>query len=332
MEHQKIPDTPSGPRAPLSGIRLLLPLVVCPFLLILTGCGTIRRAMMTEVVDAFAGEAAMAVYTSDNDPELVWDALPFALKTMEMLRANDPRNVDLHAALAQGFVIYAHGHLSWETRKMENTDFRKAREMRKRVRRLSLRGRNYALEGLDLRHPGIERELRAGNPARLSGTGPDDIPLLYWGAAGWAGTTAADKGDMVNMAELPVAEAMMRRVIELDDAALDGAPHEFFIAYEAARYPAGGGSLERAKEHFKKALKYGGGNSASPYVTYAESVAVREQDLDGFRRSLGDALAIDPDKVPSSRLVNALAHEKARWLLEQIPELFLEHDGDTDNE
>ena len=41
----------------------------------------------------------MSVITSDNDPDLIWDTMPFALKTLEVMLTQDPPNIDLQLAL-----------------------------------------------------------------------------------------------------------------------------------------------------------------------------------------------------------------------------------------
>ena len=79
-------------------------------------------------------------------------------------------------------------------------------------------------------------------------------------------------------------------------------------------------SKERAREKLTR------GKKASPYVSLASSVAVRKQDYKTFKDLLRKALAIDPDAVPEWRLANILAQGKARWLLEHIPELFLDYE------
>ena len=45
-----------------------------------------------------------------------------------------------------------------------------------------------------------------------------------------------------------------------------------------------------------------------------------------FRRYLDAALAVDPDAWPELRLVNTLARERAEWLEDSIPDLFLDAD------
>ncbi|MEY2410184.1 MAG: hypothetical protein QOF48_2854, partial [Verrucomicrobiota bacterium] len=47
------------------------------------------------------------------------------------------------------------------------------------------------------------------------------------------------------------------------------------------------------------------------------------QDRAEFETLLRKALAIDPDALPDSRLMNTLAQRRATWLLGRTDELFL---------
>ena len=178
---------------------------------------------------------------------------------------------------------------------------------------------------LDERHSGFSKEIKTDTKAALAETTLKDAPYLFWAAAGWAGAIAADKNNMDTMAELPITEAMMRRVLELDPNFKDGAVHEFFIAYEGGRPEASGGNIAAAKEHFRKAVECSKGEKAFPYVIYAETVAVKQQNLALFNHLLDKALAIDTNKVKKLRLVNTIAQERAIWLKSRIPELFVDY-------
>ena len=294
-------------------------------LLACSGCGTIRRTAVKQVGETLSGETAMLVISSDNDPELIWDAMPFALKTMEVMLSQDPSNEDLYLGMASAYIQYAYGYLAQNAQMLENSDYKKSQHLWKRTNNLSLRGRDYALDALELRYPGFSQDIRTNTDAILAGTDLDDVPYLYWAAAGWAGAIAADNNDMNTMAELPVVEAMMRRVLELDEDYRDGAVHEFFIAYEGGRPEASGGSLIKAEKHFNQAVECTDGKKAFPYIMFAESVAVKQQDLPLFNKLLDKALAVDVNEVKRWRLVNTIAHERAVWLKEQIPELFVSY-------
>ena len=72
------------------------------------------------------------------------------------------------------------------------------------------------------------------------------------------------------------------------------------------------------------AVELSGGRQASPYVTFAESVSVPNQDRGEFVQLMETALAIDPNAAPSFRLVNLISQRRARVLLDRIDEFFLD--------
>ena len=289
---------------------------------VLAGCSPARLAADL-AGQAMAGSGG--VYASDEDPELVKEALPFGLKTMEGLIEISPRNENLRLAAARGFAGYA--YLLQETEAdPPGATTAERRAIDHRIARLFLRGRDHGMAGLEARHPGFTDALRADPEATLAETEPKDTELLYWTGAAWAGAISADKRDLAMVAELPLAAAMVERTVALDAAFDDGAAHEFLMLYEAGR-PSG--SLERAEKHYRRAVALSGGDSAGAHVGYAESIAVARQDRRAFIRALEAALAIDVDAAPERRMTNVLAQKKARRLLEKQEALFLDAEGGT---
>jgi len=301
-------------------------LVFACLLFLANGCGVAHRAQVRHLTHLFSGPPGSNVFSQDDDPEMIRDALPLALKTYEALLVSHPKNLDLALATAEGFVSYANAFVVTEAERLEEHDFHRAQHLRKRATKLYLRGRNYALSGLTVCFPGFEEKLRE-NPEQVLGLlSQKEVALLYWAAAGWAGAISSDPSNMSLVAELPVVEAMMRRALALDEDFNDGAIHEFFMVYEGNRSVAMGGDPERAQEHFGRAVTLTQGKKASPYVSLASSVAVRKQDYTMFKQLLHKALEIDTDAVPKWRLANVLAQEKAQWLLDHSSELFLEYE------
>jgi predicted anti-sigma-YlaC factor YlaD len=306
-----------------AGYRVVLVFVV---VLLISGCGAVRRAQMRSVAEVFSGSPESNVFVRDNDPELIRDALPFALKTYEALLASDAKNRELYLAAADGFVTYANAFIHAEAEREKVSDFQRAQYLRQRATKLYLRGRNYAIAGLAIDHPDFEKKLCKNSHQILGTLSPKDVPLLYWAAAGWAGAISTMPSNMTLVAELPIVEAMMRRALALDEDFNDGAIHEFFVTYEGSRLGAMGGSAQRAVEHFDHVLTVTQGKKASPYVALASSVAVGKQDYKLFKELLHKALAVDPDAVLKWRLANILAQQRAQWLLHQSPELFLDYE------
>ena len=283
-----------------------------------TGCSA-KRVAVGAVADALGG-AGGGSFASDDDPELVRDAIPFGLKLYETLLESTPEHRGLLVATARGFASYAY-LLQDDASRLEASDREGARALRQRASRLYLRGWDYALRGLEVAHPGFRAALDTDLAAALARTDRDDVALLYWAAAGQAGALSAAKGDAELIADLPRAGAFMQRVLDLDESYGDGAAHEFFVSYEASRP---GGSVARAREHFSRAQELAHGERASLFVSFAENVSVQQQNFAEFQSLLDSALAVDLERAPQQRLVNVLAQRRAQWLRAHSADLFLD--------
>jgi hypothetical protein len=79
------------------------------------------------------------------------------------------------------------------------------------------------------------------------------------------------------------------------------------------------------------ALEKSGGALASPYVSYAQAVAIPAQDYETFKTNLETALAVDVDEDPANRLVNVLAQRKARFLLDSAVYYFADLEEEDDD-
>jgi len=281
---------------------------------------SLKHTAVNVLGDALAGSGG--VYVSDNDPELIRDAIPFGLKTYESLLAVSPEHRGLLLSAASGFTAYAY-LLQDEADRLDATDLPRARELRARVTKLYRRGRDYALRGLEVSHPDLAARLKRDHASVLAITTKDDVPFLYWAGVSWAGALTAAKDDLDLIAELPIAGALVGRVLELDETYDLGAAHEFFISYEASRP---GGSVRLARQHYRRALEISGGQRASVHLALAEAVTIPEQNLAEFRALLAAAMAVNPDEAPQSRLANTIARRRALWLETRIPDLFLEVD------
>ena len=297
--------------------------VLAAVALALAGC-SVRRLAVRSIGNALAGGAG--IYASDDDPELVREALPFGLKTIEALIVQDPRNPKLLLAAASGFTQYAYAFVQQEADFAEASDLARATELRARARRLYLRAMGYGWRALEVDFPGLRARLQA-EPEKaeqiLSGLKKQHVPALYWTASAWAAAIALAKADPELAADLAAVEGMMRRALALDEGYGLGALHDFFIVYEGSRTSVGG-SAEKARQHLDRALALAQGKRAGPLVSFAESVDVAKQDRADFERLLNQALAVDPDAAPEQRLANLIAQRRARWLLSRKDDLFLE--------
>ena len=264
--------------------------------------------------------ASATSYRSDDDPDLVREALPFALKTLEGLLDQLPNHRGVLRALSAGFTGYAvafvlpgRGDL---TRGGLAVDDRTAR-----AQRLLFRARDYGLRTLELTIPDLGRRLRQDFKRALGSTTKDDVPDLYWTAAAWGSAIGAVKGDVLRLAEIPIVDALIRRALELDDTFDHGSLHEFMIVFES-RGESTGGNLDRARNHFTRARELAHGRRISPLVTFAENVSLQAKNRTEFEALLKEALAFDAQSIREERLLNVIAQQRARELLAGADALF----------
>lgn len=268
-----------------------------------------------------------AGWAREDDPELVRDALPFALKTMEGLLDEAPHHAGLLLGLCRGFVGFAGGFLEPDAAAIEGRDYAAASALRDRARRLHLRARGYCFKALDERFSGAGRALGSEPDAALARVPKEGVELLYWTGASWASAIALglDRPELV--ADLPTVRSLFERALALDPSWDRGALHEVMIAFDSFP-PNMGGNFERAKLHFSRAVELSGGMRASPYVAWARLSTVPRQALREFREMLAKARAVDLEASPEDRLGNRLALRWADILEANVDDLFfVEEEG-----
>jgi predicted anti-sigma-YlaC factor YlaD len=294
----------------------LRPAKFSPLLALALAACSPKTYALRQVADAISATGEGSALARDDDPDLVRDAVPFALKTMESLADRLPDHLPLRLAMARGFTQYGYAFVQQDAD--ESPDPERARALRDRAARLYLRARAYGLEGLRMARGVTEDQLRGREPARtqaLSRTSREDLPLLYWTMAAWGGAISQRKTDMELVGDIPAVAAILDRALALDEAYDLGALHEFAISFDPARPE--GTTLEKQRAHFVRARELQKGKKISALVTYAESVAGPAQDRKTFEALLREALRFDVDapQARDERLENKIAQRRARFLL-----------------
>ncbi len=295
-----------------------------PLWIFLPAC-SIKKLAMNQVANALTDPTSSTVFSGDNDPELVGDALPFAIKLYESLMAANPAHHGLKLRTGSLYIMYANAFLQSPALMLPESEYKLQEFNYQRAKNLYLRGRDIIISALERKYPGFTQNLqdKKFGPA-LSRTDKRDVPLLYWAGAGWLGAYAIDPFDMDLGMTMPAAAALMDRVLTLEENYASGAIHEFYVLYYGSLPNYMGGNLQKARDHFKKAVALSAGKSSTPYIALATTVAVKEQNLVEFQSLLKQALAIDPDSDPENRLLNILNHRKALWLIEHADDFFLD--------
>jgi hypothetical protein len=287
----------------------------------LSACGAIKGMAINSVADTLA-KGTGDTFTRDNDVELVRDASAFALKLYESLLESVPKNKDLLIATCGGFTQYAYAFIQTDAIVLGEAHHDEFVKLNERTLNMYVRARDYCLRAMDLRFPGIRAELAKDPVSALKRAKPADVELLYWTAASWGSAISlgVDKPELV--IDLPTVRALAERALALDPAWSNGAIYEMMISLDSLP-EAIGGSPDRAREHFKRAVEIQKGRTPGPYVALALGVSVPTQNVEEFKKLLGTALEIDPKANPSSMLVTLITQRRARALLEQIDLLFV---------
>jgi predicted anti-sigma-YlaC factor YlaD len=284
---------------------------------------SVKKFAIQKVGDSL--NSGPSTFETDDDIELVGEALPFSLKFVETLLAEVPDDPDLLITACRGFVLYSYAYVDFEAEQLLETDLDEGRRQRARARNLYVRGMGYGLKGLERLYPGFGNQLKTNPTAAVAMLSPSkasrDVPFLYWTAAALGLAISVSKDDAAMLSRIPEVEAMLNRAIELDSDWDNGALHSFRVTFEGAK-PTGG-SRQAIDQSFQTAERMSGGTDAGLYVSYAENVAIPAQDAALFRDMLDKALAVNPDAAPARRLANLIAQRRARWLLERIEDLFL---------
>jgi predicted anti-sigma-YlaC factor YlaD len=293
--------------------------VLAATLAVTTGC-SLKTMAVKSVANTLSDTGD--VFTRDDDPELIRDATPFALKLYESLLESVPEHVPLLIATCGSFTQYGYAFLEAEADGLDASRRSEATALRERALKHYLRGRGYCLRAADARFgKGTSAALLQDPVMAVAKARKDDVPLLYWTAASWGAAISLgiDRPDLA--VDFPSVRALADRALALDPGWNKGTIHELMISLDSLP-EALGGNADRARNHFKIAVEMQKGLSPGPYVSLATGVSVPAQDRPEYERLLKEALAIDPEKDPSNRLVTLVSQRRARVLLDRIDEKF----------
>ena len=292
---------------PMRGMARLAAAVAAAGLL--AGCASVRKMPGHLLAGSLSGLGASL--QAQPDPELVRQGAPAFMLVLDGLLADDPENPQLLLAAAQAYVFYAQA-------------FASAEAAPERAALLWGRAQEYGQRLLSL-HPAYRRARTAPQEVFEAAVGTfsrRDVPELFTAGVAWAGWIAVNPDSMRTVSELPRALAVLRRVVELDDAYQGGTTHLLFGIYYAVQTPGAGQDLGKSRHEFERAAVLAGPGALAPRVAMAEYYARAAQDRKLFVALLAEVAGADLAGRPDIRLSNALAVERARQLRERQDEFF----------
>lgn len=281
------------------------------FLQIFSGC-----AVQPFLVDKAAEVLAMQEQSAEDDIILARDASAFYLKLSESVLQKSPGNLKLAHSVTAGFTQYAYAFVAFEAEKLEPQDAKAAQRIRVRAARLYLRAHQHAMRALEKSMPGFMQALIQNDQKFLSRFDQSHVGVAYWAAAAWGGYISLSKDDPDKVADLPLAIRLATLAWAKDPHFGNGGLTSLLGTFEASRT---GGSLLIADQYFDQAIAQSRGQSASPWVSKAENIAIQKQDKQAFTQWLQSAIRISE---MHRNLENEVMRERASWLLEMVDDLF----------
>jgi len=263
-----------------------------------------------------------SVFTSDDDPELVGDALPFTIKLYETLLSKDSTNPELYCATGKLLCLYSQGFVLFPADTIPDSLTAQKKAAGKRAKKLFLRGRDYVLKGMELRHPGFTALLNSSTPdSALQKATIADSSYLYWAGVSWMGAIAADRSDLGLSMTSKKAMLLIKRLSAVNEQYGNGALDEFYCTFYSTAPKSLGGDTALARVYLDKAIARADNTRVSPYVAGA-TLAIKNNNSEEFNQSLQNALAVDINGNRSYRLVNTLYLQRAKWMLEHTDRYF----------
>jgi len=277
---------------------------------------------MNSIADGLSSGSG-SVFTSDDDIDLICEALPLSLKTMEALAQNVPDNRGLYNSLASGFMLYALASVEIEAEKIKESDFAEYRRLRLRAQKLYYRAYQHAFKGLSLSNKKFSDIYKVDRPKALALiTEKSDVEALYWTGAALTKWITLSKDEPGAVIRLPEAVEFMQRALQINPDYDNGSLYEFFTAYESRS--GNPSDTASAMKYYRKAEEAAMDKKISHYLTYIESFAIPFNNKNSFDTNIQRIMEFDLNAAPQFKLVNALTRRRAELLLNHKDDFFLE--------
>ena len=244
-----------------------------------------------------------------TDLELLEDGAPSLLLLLDGLIASDPDNVRLLMTATKAYGAYA--TILYEDGKTE------------RANNMSVKARDFGISLIN-QLPGLESingQTLGEIKKALVKIRQNQVGYLFWGAYGWATWIQHQEGAAAAMADLPIVELIMLRVVELDDSYYYGGAHIFLGSYYGSRPQIYGGKPETSRKHFERALEINKREFLLTQVAYAQTYARMMFDRELYLTLLTEVVE-QPLKDSNAASSNKLAKVMAEKLIAEVDEYF----------
>jgi hypothetical protein len=272
-----------------------------------SGCFPIKAVRVAAVGSILEDVATSS--SKQSDISIIREGTPAYLMLIDGLIEAYPHREELLVAGAKAYSSYAAIFIE---------------EDREKAKGLYLKAKQYGLRALSKRARFKELLPKRVDEfvACLADFDKKNVPALFWTASSWGSWISLSTDSVEALAEIPKVLCLMERALELDEGFYYGGPHLFMAVYHVSRPKAYGGDPARARRHFEKSFELSQEKFLMAHVLYAKYYARQTFDRELFVRTLERVLDAPADSVPELTLLNTIAKQQAKGLLEKVNEYF----------
>ena len=282
-------------------LRTFAPLLlIVPFL---CACS----AVVSNLTNNLADDLSSAVLRG-ADSRVVADGLPAYLLLVDALIEGNPNDASLLNTASMLNAAYATAFVVDESRQKHFSS--KAKDL---ALRASCSYRKSFCTLLDASYDDFTKVI--GKTIKA------DVEYLYTLATSWAGWIQANTDDFSAIVELPKAQNIFERIIELDETHADGSPFIYMGVFATFLPAALGGQPEVGRANFERAIVISDETNLYAKVMMAEMYARGMFNRELHDRLVDEVLAADP-VAGDLTLQNVIAQAIAKQLKESADEFF----------
>ncbi len=270
---------------------------------LLNACATV----VASAGSGLAGNLTTAMMNQD-DPAIVRDGAPAYLLMLDSFVEGSPGNSAVLAAAAELYSAYGVVFVDEPLR----------------AQRLTARAQSYGQRAICA----VNRELCDSWELpydefieQLEFVKPKQADVLFTYGLSWIAYIQAHGDDFTALSQLPQAEAILRRVRQLNPDYRAATIEHYLGILNTIRPPALGGNFEAGLAHFERALDLSEGHDLSIKVDFANYYARTLYERELHDRLLQEVMAANP-KQRGYTLFNTLAQENAQELLDSADDYF----------
>ena len=258
----------------------------------MSGCAS----LVSNAASGLADNLTVAILSHD-DPETAKAGMPSYMLLMDSFVEGSPDSPAMLGAAANLYASYGAVFA----------------DDQQRASRLTRRARNYAADAMCVTYAEAcdwDALKYDDFVSSLAGLSDDDADTLYTYGFTLLAYIRAHSSDWNALAELPQAEAILSRYLELRGSAASPSALTYLGILQTLRPPAMGGKPDEARANFEKAIELTDGRDLSIKVEFAKGYAKTMYERELHDQLVNEVLDASP-YADDFTLLNVLAQEEA---------------------